>query len=529
MNIGVSSRVLLGSGAVVLVAAVTFAQQPAATPADATKDSAPAASAPATDAFSAEAKAVLDRAAALYHSYSTFQDRIVIATSFDFSGPNDSKQHMGSEKALVFRFVAKPWRFALKGPSGCIYGDDERFTTLDYGRPEKDGTYKPAYEKAKMERGEDGVIDWRDLSGSMGRILEGDPISALYMSGPKGTLDIFRKATVVEPGELNGQAGVWVKGKGLCPYTPGSGGGVDVTPIAAWFDAKTGELREVRYDIANTSWSQGALDSFAEKNGNPSTLKAEVVVRYEAVTVNGPMDEKLITDNKENQIEKVEIARKGGGMPAMRMGGKPDAKEAGGAGGMTPASTSGGMMPAMRMGPKAPAAADAAKDEKPTAAAPEVERAVDKMLNQPAPVYSAKTPGGADFKSADLKGKVVLLDFWATWCGPCMQAIPKIQELSVKFKDQDVAIIGINRDKAGDEDKVRKTIERRELTFGQVMDTDGAIAKAHKVTALPTVLLIDKEGVIRAVHVGYGPGKAELLADEINKLLKGEKLAAAKE
>lgn len=502
MNIGRPSRVLLGSAVTFLSGFAAFAQQPAAT-APATPEAAAS-----KEAVTPEAQAVLDRATARYRSYQTFQCKVLTFTSFDLSGPEDAKQHLGDNKALVFRYTAKPWRFALKGWLGCIYGDEERFVTLDYGQPEKDGAYKPAYEKAKLERDENGVVDWRDLSGTVGRILEGDPVSSLYMSGPNGKLDIFRKANVVEPAQLDGHECVRVKGKGPCPYTPGSGGGVDITPIAALFDAKTGELREVRYDISNTSWAQGALESFAKNKGGPSTIKAEAIAVYRNVVVNEPIEDKLITDNKESPVEKVEVARSGSAVPAMGMMGKP------GSGAKKPGDAAEQPKPA---------------DDETANAAPEVERATDKLLNQPAPTFAGKTPGGVDFKSSDLKGKVVLLDFWATWCGPCMQAIPKIQELSVKFKDQDVAIIGINRDKAGDEDKVRKTIERRELTFGQVMDANGAIAKAHKVRALPTLILIDKEGIIRAVHVGYGPGEAEVLANEINTLLKGEKLAAMKE
>ena len=99
-----------------------------------------------------------------------------------------------------------------------------------------------------------------------------------------------------------------------------------------------------------------------------------------------------------------------------------------------------------------------------------------------------------------------------------------VQRLSEQFKDQPVAIIGVNRDKPGDEAKVRKTIERKELTFFQAMDTPGTIAKSYKISAIPALILIDKSGIVRAVHVGYGPGEEKMLAAEIEKLLKGEKL-----
>ena len=180
---------------------------------------------------------------------------------------------------------------------------------------------------------------------------------------------------------------------------------------------------------------------------------------------------------------------------------------------MKPAA--GGMAPAMK-----PAEA-AAPGETITAG----ETLRSKLIDQTAPAFATKTPDGKDIALADFRGKVVMLDFWATWCGPCMQAIPAVQRLSEQFKDQPVAIIGVNRDKAGDEAKVRKTIERKGLTFFQAMDTPGAIAKSYKISAIPAIILIDKEGVVRSVHVGYGPGEEKVLAAEIETLLKGEKIA----
>jgi peroxiredoxin len=207
-----------------------------------------------------------------------------------------------------------------------------------------------------------------------------------------------------------------------------------------------------------------------------------------------------------------------------------------GGGGGVVAPASGGMKPAMPaagaaggagMKPATPAAA-AGEEAKPGDAITAGETLRSKLIDQPAPAFATKTPDGKDITLAEFKGKVVMLDFWATWCGPCMQAIPAVQRLSEQFKDQPVAIIGVNRDKPGDEAKVKKTIERKALTFFQAMDMPGTIAKSYKVSAIPALILIDKEGVVRSVHVGYGPGEEKMLAAEIEKLLKGEKIEAEK-
>jgi peroxiredoxin len=198
-----------------------------------------------------------------------------------------------------------------------------------------------------------------------------------------------------------------------------------------------------------------------------------------------------------------------GAVPAMSMGGGggmvPAVKMGGGEGGMTPA--------------KKPGATEGETVDSPG------ETTKAKMLDKPAPAFTAKTPDGKDISLADFKGKVVLLDVWATWCGPCMQAIPQVQRVSEHFKDQPVAVVGINRDKPSDDvnTKVRKALDRKAITFFQAMDQSGGIAKSLGVSALPTMFILDKEGVIRYVHVGSGPNEEEMLISAIDKVLKGEK------
>jgi peroxiredoxin len=478
------AALLLSAG----IAAPLLAQPPAHTarPAD------------PSDTISPEARAVLDRAAAAYHALKTFQDSVEIETVFDLSAGDNAHDRLISHKALRLRWTSNPWRFALKGANGCIYGDAQTFTTLDYGRADDKGAFHPEYEHAKAEFFGDGVYDWRDLTGMQGRLLEPDAVSELYMSGPKSTLDLFRRVAEVVPGELDERPGVWLRGKGPCPHSPGAGG-TDITPMSAWFSAKTGLIREIRYDISGTGWATGAAAGFGDRHNSEGSVKAEVVVRYLSTAANEPVDESLITDNTSRPVERIQAARAGvEAIPAMGTGGM---KKPAGMAGMSAAKP---------------------------AAEPEVERSTDKLIDQPAPALAGKAPDGSDVNVADYKGKVVLVDFWATWCGPCMQGIPCIQRLHEKYKDQGVAVLGVNRDKRADESLVRKTLERKSLTFGQVMDAEGVIAKAYKISAIPATFLIDKQGIIRAVHIGYGPGGEQLLAREIDKLHKGEKLAPAR-
>ncbi len=120
-----------------------------------------------------------------------------------------------------------------------------------------------------------------------------------------------------------------------------------------------------------------------------------------------------------------------------------------------------------------------------------------------APLFEAKTFDGGTIKLADLRGKVVLLDFWATWCKPCVAQLPEVQQLYEAFKaDDKFAMIGMSLD--WDIEKARSFLAQRQLKWPQVslgdMDTS-PIVKQYGVGSIPTTVLIDPEGKIIAMGV----------------------------
>lgn len=122
--------------------------------------------------------------------------------------------------------------------------------------------------------------------------------------------------------------------------------------------------------------------------------------------------------------------------------------------------------------------------------------------------------------NSDLKGKVVLLDFWATWCPPCMRAMPELEKLHRKLKGQGVVFVGINRQPYA-RPAVKAKIEALGLTFAQVMDqktgrTDG-FGERMGVQSLPTSFLVDPSGQVRKIHIGYT--EINVLEQEIRALL----------
>lgn len=146
-------------------------------------------------------------------------------------------------------------------------------------------------------------------------------------------------------------------------------------------------------------------------------------------------------------------------------------------------------------------------EKKPEAAGPKVGTA--------APDFAFTDLDGTRRKLSDLKGKVVLLDFWGTWCGPCVGAIPKLLESYEKYHARGFEIIGI--DTGDTKPKLQAFLTGRKITWAQTMeDDDGPIATVYKVMAWPSYFLIDRDGKIAVA----APNGGEInLAAELAKLI----------
>jgi len=119
-----------------------------------------------------------------------------------------------------------------------------------------------------------------------------------------------------------------------------------------------------------------------------------------------------------------------------------------------------------------------------------------------APPFAVTTVDGQRIAMDDLQGKVVLLDFWATWCEPCREALPHIREVAKKFQGQPLVILSVSLD--GDEQKWKEFIAKNEMTWPQYRDGGftGSVAKMFAVTAIPHTFTIDADGVLQDEHIG---------------------------
>lgn len=145
------------------------------------------------------------------------------------------------------------------------------------------------------------------------------------------------------------------------------------------------------------------------------------------------------------------------------------------------------------------------------------------LVGKLAPSFTLKDLKGKQVSLSDFKGKVVLLDFWGTWCGPCRRVIPHLDALYKKYKDQGLVVIGINHER--DHDKV-KAYANEHISYVVLLDADREFEE-YGIRGIPAAFYIDREGKIRYSEVGYGPGVEREVERKIKELLAGKENAAA--
>ena len=128
----------------------------------------------------------------------------------------------------------------------------------------------------------------------------------------------------------------------------------------------------------------------------------------------------------------------------------------------------------------------------------------------------------------DLKGQVVYVDFWASWCGPCRKSFPWLNQMQQKHGAQGFKVIAINVD--SDRELARHFLKENTADFTIGYDAEGQLASAFKVQGMPSSFLIDRNGVIRHAHVGFREKEIALMEEQIQSLIReGQKQAAITE
>ena len=135
----------------------------------------------------------------------------------------------------------------------------------------------------------------------------------------------------------------------------------------------------------------------------------------------------------------------------------------------------------------------------------------------PAIVAHGLSEASSPVDLAALRGHVVYVDFWASWCVPCRESLPQIDALYRAYRARGLRVVGVNKDVATDD--ALRFLKRVNVSFPLVADTDDAVAKAFDVQAMPSGYLVDRKGVVRYVHRGFTADTAVELRTEIESLL----------
>ena len=141
-----------------------------------------------------------------------------------------------------------------------------------------------------------------------------------------------------------------------------------------------------------------------------------------------------------------------------------------------------------------------------------------KAAQAPAPDFTLKSQKGDNLKLSELRGKVILINFWASWCGPCRQEMPILDELYKHYRSLDFTILGVNVEQ--DSDNAKSLLKDVSVSFPVLFDNENKVSKLYDVKGMPSTVLVDRDGNIRYVHMGYQPGTEAEYQSQIRTLIR---------
>lgn len=147
-----------------------------------------------------------------------------------------------------------------------------------------------------------------------------------------------------------------------------------------------------------------------------------------------------------------------------------------------------------------------------------VSLASSSLEGQAAPDFVLKSATGENLRLSEHRGEVVMINFWATWCGPCRQEMPLLDDLYSRYQRVGFSLLGVNID--DDSGKAMKMVQELGVSFPVLFDERKEVSRQYAVEAMPVTVLVDRTGTVRHVHHGYKPGYEEKYLTEIRSLLR---------
>jgi len=138
--------------------------------------------------------------------------------------------------------------------------------------------------------------------------------------------------------------------------------------------------------------------------------------------------------------------------------------------------------------------------------------------NESAPDFTLSRDNGQVISLSDLRGQVVMINFWASWCGPCRQEMPFLEQIHQRYEPLGFTLLGVNVEE--DSDDAIAFLQERPVSFPILFDPKNDVSKRYDVIAMPSTVLIDRQGNVRHLHHGYKPGYENDYQDQVRALVR---------
>ena len=135
-----------------------------------------------------------------------------------------------------------------------------------------------------------------------------------------------------------------------------------------------------------------------------------------------------------------------------------------------------------------------------------------------APDFTLESVSGENIRLSEFHGEVVLINFWASWCGPCRQEMPVLSKLHDRYRALGFTVLGVNVEE--NPGKARKLLQEMPVSFPVLLDHESVVSKQYDVVAMPSTVLVDRNGNMRYLHKGYKPGLEAVYLQQIRDLVR---------
>ena len=139
-------------------------------------------------------------------------------------------------------------------------------------------------------------------------------------------------------------------------------------------------------------------------------------------------------------------------------------------------------------------------------------------LQETAPDFTLKSLDGGNLRLEEYRGQVVLINFWASWCGPCRQEMPLLDRLHERYEDTGFAVLGVNVE--GEVGPARDIVDRTRVSFPVLIDEGQRVSQRYQLEAMPSTIVVDRDGMVRYIHRGYKPGDESKYIEVVKELIR---------